>query len=88
MEKVLFACDELSGLIDACVMVRPSRSVQDFSLKSLKKKFKTKSFAAGCDRDQITHGAELMEMDLDEWFTSVIAAMKEIDPNKDSFSAE
>ena len=87
MEKVLYACDELSGLIQACIAVRPSHSVQDFTVKSLKKKFKTKSFAAGCDRDVIAHGAELLGMELPDLFASVIEAMKAIDPDKDSFQA-
>ena len=87
MEKVLYACDELSGLIQACIAVRPSHSVQDFTVKSLKKKFKTKSFAAGCDRDVIAHGAELLDMELPDLFASVIEAMKAIDPDKDSFQA-
>jgi lysyl-tRNA synthetase class 2 len=87
MEKVLYAADELSGLIQACIAVRPSHSVQDFTVKSLKKKFKTKSFAAGCDRDVIAHGAELLDMELPDLFASVIEAMKAIDPDKDSFQA-
>ncbi|NLH91138.1 MAG: HD family phosphohydrolase [Atopobium sp.] len=76
MEKVLFAIDELSGLINACVILRPSHSVADMSVKSLKKKFKTKSFAAGCDRDVIRKGAELMGMDLDELFADILEAEK------------
>ena len=78
MECVLFAVDELSGLINACVRMRPSHSVMDFELKSLKKKFKNKSFAAGCDREVIKKGAELMGMELDELFSAVIAAEKEL----------
>ena len=54
MEKILFACDELTGLIGAAVIMRPSKSVMDFTTKSLKKKFKDKRFAAGCSRDVIT----------------------------------
>ena len=87
MEKVLFACDELSGLIQACVLMRPSKSVQDFSVKSLKKKFKDKKFAAGCNRDNIMRGAAVNDMELDDLFASVIEAMKETDPDKDSFQA-
>ena len=56
MEKILFACDELTGLIGAAVIMRPSKSVMDFTTKSLKKKFKDKRFAAGCSRDVISHG--------------------------------
>ena len=73
MECVLFACDELSGLIQAAVLM-------DFELKSLKKKFKDKRFAAGCDRDVIRKGAELNGMELDDLFASVIEAMKAIQP--------
>ena len=83
MEKVLFACDELSGLIQAAVLMRPSKSVQDFSVKSLKKKYKDKKFAAGCDRENIAHGAQVNDMELDELFASVIEAMKATDPDKD-----
>ena len=78
MECVLFACDELSGLIQAACLMRPSKSVMDFEVKSLKKKFKDKKFAAGCNRDVIRRGAELMGMELDELFASVIDAMKAI----------
>ena len=60
MEKVLFACDELTGLIGAAVRMRPSKSVQDLEVSSLKKKFKDKKFAAGCSRDVIRQGAELL----------------------------
>ena len=80
MERVLFACDELSGLIQAAVLMRPSKSVMDFELKSLKKKFKDKRFAAGCNRDVIRKGAELNGMELDDLFASVIEAMKAIQP--------
>ena len=76
MEKVLFACDELSGLIQACVLMRPSKSVQDFSVKSLKKKFKDKKFAAGCSRDVITQGAERLGWTLEELMEKTILAMR------------
>ena len=82
MEKVLFACDELSGLIQAAVLMRPSKSVQDFEVKSLKKKFKDKKFAAGCSRDIIAKGAEINGLELDELFASVIEAMKATDPER------
>ena len=85
MEKVLYAVDELSGLINACVNMRPSHSVSDMELKSLKKKFKTKSFAAGCDRDVIRHGAELLGMELDDLFTSVLDAEKELVGTSEAF---
>ncbi|MBQ1280751.1 MAG: hydrolase, partial [Oscillospiraceae bacterium] len=76
MEKVLFACDELTGLIGAAVLMRPSKSVQDFELKSLKKKFKDKKFAAGCSRDVIAQGAEMLGWELDVLFERTIAAMR------------
>lgn len=74
MEKVLFAADELSGLIGAIVRMYPSRSAQDLNLKSLKKKYKDKRFAAGCDRENIQRGAELNGLDLDGLFNSMIEA--------------
>ncbi|WP_283169768.1 lysine--tRNA ligase [Curtanaerobium respiraculi] len=76
MEKVLFAIDELSGLVNACVLVRPSHSVLDMNLKSLKKKFKSASFAAGCDRENIARGAELLGIDLNDLFSSILEAEK------------
>ncbi len=60
MERVLFAADELSGLIQAAVLMRPSKSVMDLEVKSLKKKFKDKRFAAGCSRDVIRHAPSSM----------------------------
>ena len=74
MECVLWACDELSGLLGAIVRMYPSKSAQDLNLKSVKKKFKDKRFAAGCDRDNITRGAELNHVDLDTLFTDMIEA--------------
>ena len=79
MERVLWACDELSGLIQAAVLMRPSKSVMDFSVKSLRKKYKDKRFAAGCDRAQIAKGAELNGMELGDLFASVIEAMKTLE---------
>ena len=76
MEKVLYAADELTGLIAACAIMLPSKSVQDLEVKSLKKKFKNKKFAAGCSRDVITSGAELLDWDLDTLFERTLAAMK------------
>ena len=76
MEKVLYAVDELTGLIGAGVLMRPSKSIQDFEVKSLKKKFKDKRFAAGCSRDVIIAGAEMLGWDLDKLFEETIAAMK------------
>ena len=76
MEKVLYAADELTGLIGACALMRPSKSVQDMELKSVKKKFKTASFAAGCSRDVIKSGAELLGWELDEMIQKTILAMR------------
>lgn len=76
MEKVLFACDELTGLIGAAARMRPSKSVQDMELSSLKKKFKDKKFAAGCSRDIIKQGAEMLGWDLDKLLQSTIDAMR------------
>lgn len=76
MEKVLYAADELTGLIGACAIMLPSKSVQNLEVKSLKKKFKNKKFAAGCSRDVITSGAELLDWDLDTLFERTLAAMK------------
>lgn len=76
MEKVLFATDELTGLIGAAVKMRPSKSVMDLEVSSLKKKFKDKKFAAGCSRDVIRQGAELLGWELDVLFERTIEAMK------------
>ncbi len=76
MEKVLYAADELTGLIGACALMRPSKSVQDMEVKSVKKKFKTASFAAGCSRDVIRSGAELLGWELEELMQKTILAMR------------
>lgn len=76
MEKVLFAADELTGLIGAAVKMRPSGSVMDLEVSSLKKKFKDKRFAAGCSRDVIRQGAEMLGWELDELFAKTIEAMR------------
>ena len=76
MEKVLFAVDELTGLIGAAALMRPSRSVQDMELSSLKKKFKDKKFAAGCSRDTISKGAELLGWELSDLLDRSLQAMK------------
>ncbi len=76
MEKVLYAADELTGLIWAAALMRPSKSVQDMEVKSLKKKFKTASFAAGCSRDVIKNGAEMLGWDLNLLFERTILAMR------------
>ncbi len=78
MEKILFATDELTGLIGAVAIMRPSKSVQDLELKSVKKKFKDKKFAAGCSRDVIVQGAEMLGWDLDELITRTIQAMRTV----------
>ncbi len=77
MEKVLFACDELTGLIGAAALMRPSRSTRDMELKSLKKKFKDKKFAAGCSREIITDGAKLLGWELDKLLEMTLKAMQE-----------
>ena len=76
MEKVLFAADELTGLIWAAALMRPSKSVSDMELKSLKKKFKDKRFAAGCSREVITDGAELLGWELDRLLDETLEAMR------------
>lgn len=75
MEKVLFACDELTGLIGAAALMRPT-GISDMELKSLKKKFKDKKFAAGCSRDVITRGAEMLGWELDELLQKTLDAMR------------
>ena len=79
MEKVLFAIDELTGLIGAAALMRPSKSTMDMELSSLKKKFKDKKFAAGCSRDTITKGAEMLGWSLDELMAETILAMREVE---------
>lgn len=81
MEQTLYAVDELTGLITACALVRPSKSVMDLEVKSVKKKFKTKSFAAGASREVIQKGADMLEMELSELMSEVILAMREIAPS-------
>lgn len=76
MEKVLFACDELTGLIGAAALMRPSKSTKDMELKSLKKKFKDKKFAAGCNRDVIAQGAQNLGWELDELLQKTLTAMQ------------
>ena len=76
MEKVLFAADELTGLIGAAARMRPSKSVQDMELSSLKEKFKDKKFAAGCSRDVIRTGAERLGWELDTLLERTILAMR------------
>ena len=76
MEKILFAIDELTGLIGAAAIMRPSKSVQDMELSSLKKKFKDKKFAAGCSRDVIKEGAERLGWELDKLLEETLLAMR------------
>lgn len=77
LEKVLFAADELTGLIGAAALMRPSKSCQDMELSSLKKKFKDKKFAAGCSRDVIRTGAERLGWELDVLLDKTLQAMRE-----------
>ncbi len=76
MEKILFATDELTGLIGAAALMRPSGSTKDMEVSSVKKKFKDKKFAAGCDRDVIAQGAEMLGWDLEKLFSETILAMR------------
>ena len=76
MEKVLYAVDELTGLIGAVVLMRPSKSVQDLTLKSVKKKYKSKNFAAGCSREVIERGADMLGWTLDDLIQRTIDALK------------
>ena len=80
MEKVLFAADELTGLIWAAALMRPSKSVQDMELKSLKKKYKSSGFAAGCSREVIQRGADMLGWSLDELLTRTLDAMRVVEP--------
>ena len=77
MEKVMFAVDELTGLIGAAARMRPSKSVMDMELSSLKKKFKDKKFAAGCSRDIIAKGAEMIGWELDKLLDMTLCAMRD-----------
>ena len=85
MEKVLFATDELTGLIGAAALMRPSKSCKDMELKSLKKKFKDKKFAAGCDRDIIRRGADMLGWELDELFEKTILAMRTVEDDVNAY---
>ena len=76
MEKVLYASDELTGLIGAAALMRPSKSTADMELQSLKKKFKDKKFAAGCSRDVIANGAQLLGWELDKLLDMTLRAMQ------------
>ena len=82
MEKILFATDELTGLIGAAVLMRPSKSSLDMELKSLKKKFKSTGFAAGCSRETIKAGAEMLGWELDYLLDETLKAMQEYEKSK------
>jgi len=78
MEKILFATDELTGLIGAVALMRPSKSVSDLELKSVKKKYKTPAFAAGCSREVISKGAEMLGWELNDLISRTILAMRSL----------
>lgn len=80
MEKILYAVDELTGLIGAVVVMRPSKSVQDLEVKSVKKKYKSKGFAAGCSREVIERGAGMLGWSLDELIQQTIDALRTFRP--------
>ena len=86
MEKFMFAADELTGLIGAAIILRPSHSCSDMDVKSVKKKFKDKRFAAGCSRDVIRKGAEQLGWELDQLFAEVLEAMQSM-PDPDELDA-
>lgn len=78
LEKILYTVDELTGLVTACALVRPSKSVKDMKAKSVMKKWKQPSFAAGVNRDVIAQGTEMLGIELNEMFTDVIMGMREV----------
>ena len=80
MEKILYATDELTGLIGAVALMRPSQSVQDLTLKSVKKKYKSKNFAAGCSREVIERGADMLGWTLDDLITQTIETLRTFRP--------
>lgn len=85
MEKVLFAADELTGLIWSTALMRPSKSVSDMDISSIKKKFKDKKFAAGCSRDIIRTGAERLGWELDRLFEQTLLAMRDCEASVNEF---
>jgi predicted hydrolase (HD superfamily) len=85
MEKVLYATDELTGLIGAVAIMRPSKSVSDLELKSVKKKYKNEKFAAGCSREVIERGAEMLGWELDDLITKTILAMRSCEEIYEAF---
>jgi predicted hydrolase (HD superfamily) len=88
MEKVLYAADELTGLIWAAAIIRPSKSVMDMELKSVKKKFKAANFAAGCNRDVIEKGAAELGWELDALIEKTILAMRSCEAGVNAFMAQ
>lgn len=85
MEKVLYAVDELTGLIGAVALMRPSKSVSDLELKSVKKKYKTANFAAGCSREVIERGADMLGWELDDLINRTILAMRSCEDIYENF---
>jgi predicted hydrolase (HD superfamily) len=88
MEKVLYAVDELTGLVGAAALIRPSKSVRDMEVKSVKKKFKALNFAAGCSREIIGKGAALLGWDLDELIGKTILAMRVCEAEVEAFRSK
>jgi predicted hydrolase (HD superfamily) len=88
MEKVLYAADELTGLIWAVAIIRPSKSVQDMEVKSVKKKYKTANFAAGCSREVIEKGAAMLGWELDTLIEKTILAMRSCEAEINAFMAQ
>ena len=88
MEKVLFAADELTGLIWAAALMRPSKSTKDMELKSLKKKYKSKGFAAGCSREVIERGADQLGWELEKLLTMTLQAMADCEDEINAKMAE
>lgn len=86
MEKVLYATDELTGLIGAAALMRPSKSVQDMETKSVKKKYKTPAFAAGCSREVIDRGAQMLGWELDRLIGDTILAMRTCEEAANQFA--
>ncbi|MDI9508834.1 MAG: hydrolase [Bacillota bacterium] len=82
MEKILFATDELSGLIGAVAIMRPSKSTMDLKVSSVRKKFKTPKFAAGCSREVISKGTEMLGWELDELIEKTILALREVEQTR------